>query len=82
MKSSLKKNPSFKQLSPLIAVTLTNTIKLFSYLTTIFFRGLYYKSFTIVIYDRNESTIVIYDRNDSGLYYKTTMPDKAGWIAP
>ncbi len=34
--------------------------------------GLYYKSFMIVIYDRNDSTIVIYDRNDIGLYYKTT----------
>jgi hypothetical protein len=34
--------------------------------------GLYYKSFMIVIYDRNDSTIIIYDRNDSGLYYKTT----------
>ncbi len=35
--------------------------------------GLHYKSFTIVIYDRNDSTIVIYDHNDSGLYYKTTI---------
>jgi hypothetical protein len=33
--------------------------------------GLYYKSFTIVIYDRNYSMIIIYDRNDSGQYYKT-----------
>jgi hypothetical protein len=33
--------------------------------------GLYYKSFTIVIYDRNESTIKIYNCNDSGQYYKT-----------
>ncbi len=32
--------------------------------------GLYYKSFMIVIYDRNDSMIVIYDRNDSGMYYK------------
>jgi hypothetical protein len=41
---------------------------------------LYYKSFTIVIYDCNdsaiiiydcnESAIIIYDCNDSGLYYK------------
>jgi hypothetical protein len=31
--------------------------------------GLYYISFTIVIYDHNDSTIVIYNRNDSGLYY-------------
>jgi hypothetical protein len=35
--------------------------------------GLYYKSFMIVIYDRNDSTIVIYDPNESGLYYKTTI---------
>ncbi len=27
--------------------------------------GLYYKSFMILIYDRNDSTIVIYDHNDS-----------------
>ncbi len=33
--------------------------------------GLYYKSFMIVIYDRNDSMIVIKDRNDSGLYYKS-----------
>ncbi len=33
--------------------------------------GLYYKSFTIIIYDCNDSTIVIYDHNDSGLYYKS-----------
>ena len=33
--------------------------------------GLYYKSFTIVIYNPNDSTIVIYDRNDNGLYYKS-----------
>jgi hypothetical protein len=33
--------------------------------------GLYYKSFTIVIYDRNDSMIVIYDCNDCGLYYKS-----------
>ncbi len=32
---------------------------------------LYHKSFTIVIYDRNDSTIIIYSRNDSGQYYKT-----------
>ncbi len=54
-----------------------------------FFRGtqpstacfLFYTSFTIVIYDqndstiiiydRNDSTIIIYDRNDSDQYYKT-----------
>ncbi len=28
---------------------------------------LYYKSFTIVIYDHNDSMLVIYDRNDSGM---------------
>ncbi len=33
--------------------------------------GLYYKSFTIVIYNCNDSTIIIYDCNDSGQYYKT-----------
>ncbi len=33
--------------------------------------GLYYKSFTIVIYDRNDSTIIIYNHNYSGQYYKT-----------
>ncbi len=38
-------------------------------------RGLYYKSFTIVIYDRYDSTILIYDHNDSGLYYKTINYD-------
>ncbi len=32
--------------------------------------GLYYKSFTIVIYDCNDSTIVIYGHNDSGQYYR------------
>jgi hypothetical protein len=37
--------------------------------------GLYYKSFMIVIYDRNDSTIVIYDHNDSGQYYKTINYD-------
>ncbi len=37
--------------------------------------GLYYQSFTIVIYDRNDSTIIIYDRNDSGQYYKTINYD-------
>jgi hypothetical protein len=36
---------------------------------------LYYKSFTIVIYDHNDSTIVIYDHNDSGQYYKTINYD-------
>jgi hypothetical protein len=35
--------------------------------------GLYYKSFTIVIYNRNDSTIVIYDCSDSGKYYKTMI---------
>jgi hypothetical protein len=34
---------------------------------------LYYKSFMIIIYNRNDSTMVIYDHNDSGLYYKTTI---------
>ncbi len=33
--------------------------------------GLYYKSFMIVIYNRNDSTIIIYDRNDKNQYYKT-----------
>jgi len=42
-------------------------------LTASFTSGLYYKSFTIVIYDCNDSTIVIHDRNDSSLYYKTTI---------
>ncbi len=45
--------------------------------------GLYYKSFTtviyyyndsmITIYDHNHSTSVIYDCNDSGQYYKTMI---------
>ncbi len=42
--------------------------------------GLYYKSFTNVIYDRNDSglycksfTNVIYDCNASGQYYKTMI---------
>ncbi len=35
--------------------------------------GLYCKSFTVVIYDRNDCPIIIYDRNDSGLYYKTII---------
>jgi hypothetical protein len=35
--------------------------------------GLYYKSFMIVIYDRNDSMIIIYNRNDSGLYYKAII---------
>ncbi len=34
---------------------------------------MYYKSFTIIIYNRNDITIVIYDLNYSGLYYKTTI---------
>ncbi len=41
-------------------------------MTTVFIRnifkasnGLYYKSFIIVIYDRNNTAIVIYDCNDS-----------------
>jgi hypothetical protein len=34
---------------------------------------LYYKSFTIVINNRNDSMIVSYDRNDSGQYYKTRI---------
>jgi len=33
--------------------------------------GRYYKSFTVVIYDRNDSTIEIYNCNDGGQYYKT-----------
>jgi hypothetical protein len=37
--------------------------------------GLYYKSFTIVIYIRNDSMIVIYDCNDSGQNYKTINYD-------
>ncbi len=47
--------------------------------------GLYYKSFTIVIYDHNDSMIAIYnhndsmiaiyDHNDSGQYYKTINYD-------
>jgi hypothetical protein len=37
--------------------------------------GLYYKSFRIVIYDRNGSAIVIFNRNDSGQYYKTVNYD-------
>ncbi len=37
--------------------------------------GLYYKSFMIVIYDRNDSTIIIYYLNDSGQYYKTINYD-------
>jgi hypothetical protein len=35
--------------------------------------GLYYKSFTIIIYDRNDSMIVIYNHNDSGQYYKNMI---------
>ncbi len=35
--------------------------------------GLYYKSFTIVIYGRNDSSIVIDYRNGSGQYYKNIM---------
>jgi hypothetical protein len=35
--------------------------------------GLYYKSLTIVIYNRNDFIIVKNDRNDSGQYYKTTI---------
>ncbi len=34
---------------------------------------LYYKSFMILIYDRNDSKIIIYDRNDSGLYNKNII---------
>jgi hypothetical protein len=39
--------------------------------------GLYYKSFTIVIYDCNGSRIVIYEHNDSGQYYNNTILAKA-----
>ncbi len=35
--------------------------------------GLYDKSYTIVIDDRNDSMVVIYDHNDSGLHYKTMI---------
>ncbi len=35
--------------------------------------GLYYKSFTIIIYDHNDSAIVIYNNNDTGLYYIATI---------
>ncbi len=35
--------------------------------------GLYYKSFTITIYNGNDNKIVIYDLNDSGKYYKTMI---------
>ncbi len=30
----------------------------------------YYKTLSVVIYDRNDSRITIYYRNDSGQYYK------------
>ncbi len=36
-------------------------------------RGLYFKSFMIVIYNCSESVIVIYNYNDSGQYYKTMI---------
>ena len=45
--------------------------KLYERMWTRLSSALYYKSFTIVIYDRNDNTIVIYDSNDSGQYYKT-----------
>ena len=35
--------------------------------------GLYYKSFTIVIYYCNDSTIIIYDHNDCLQYCKTMI---------
>ncbi len=35
--------------------------------------GLYYKHFTILIYNHNDSMIIIYDRNDSGEYYKAMI---------
>jgi hypothetical protein len=35
--------------------------------------GLYYKSFEIITYDRNDSAVVIYDCNDSCQYYKTMI---------
>ncbi len=35
--------------------------------------GLFYKHFTIIIYNRNDSTIIIYDCNDSGEYYKAMI---------
>jgi hypothetical protein len=41
--------------------------------------GLYYKSFTIVIYNRNGSTIIIYDCNDRDLYYKTIKNYYPSW---
>jgi hypothetical protein len=36
-------------------------------------RGLYLKSFTVVIYDCNDSIIIIYNRTDSGHYYETIL---------
>jgi hypothetical protein len=35
--------------------------------------GLYYKIFTTLIYDPNDSLIVIYDPNDCGQYYKNMI---------
>jgi hypothetical protein len=50
-----------------------------SYSCSLFYRtgpcGLFYKSFTIIIYNRKDSMIIIYDRNDSGQYYKTLILD-------
>jgi hypothetical protein len=36
-------------------------------------RGLYLKSFKVVIYDCNDSIIIIYNRTDSGDYYETIL---------
>ncbi len=35
--------------------------------------ALYYKSFTVIMYSRNDSTIIIYDRKYSDQYYKTKI---------
>ncbi len=40
--------------------------------------GLYYKSFTIVLYDCNDSTNIINDHYDSDQYYKTMITTKDG----
>jgi hypothetical protein len=61
-------------------ITLTNKLDCFSLassLITSLICGLYYKSFAILIYNRNDCTIAIYDRNDSYHYYKTTIPATA-----
>ncbi len=63
------------QLTFFISILVLNTIFLFRFPKfSLLDLWPYYKSFKIVIYDRNDSTtFIFYERNNSGLYYKTMI---------